>query len=168
MRMTEDSGKLKWQIESKVVREALSLSPTAMPWSEMPGVQLRGIQGLPRELDVINLVWARTCAERQLELTDRSGAAGLFCDLSQSVYRARSRDYVATQLTKSKKYSYELDRCLMACDMLGIMGFPHDYLDIMSEDQAKSLIGEAVAAPVMGCVVWAMLGFIQSPGLWHQ
>jgi len=84
------------------------------------------------------------------------------------VYRARSRDYVATQLTKSKKYSYELDRCLMACDMLGIMGFPRDYLDIMSEDQAKSLIGEAVAAPVMGCVVWAMLGFIQSPGLWHQ
>eukprot|EP00969_Alexandrium_andersonii_P185272 8185297-Alexandrium_andersonii.AAC.1 len=53
----------------------------------------------------------------------------------------------------------------MACDMLGVMGFENQLLDFLPECEARSLVGEGVAAQEMGVVVASMLCALRSPGL---
>lgn len=166
----ESGGKKrKWEDNSKAARAALGLSADAAPWTGKRGVALRGLVGLPRERDILDLAWAKACQDQGKELGDTSAAKGLFCDTSQSFGRSGKQiDHLTTQLTGSRKYSFELDQCLLSCDLLGVLGFPTRALDGLSEEQARSLVGECVAAQEMGTVVFALLTVVKSPGLFSD
>eukprot|EP00969_Alexandrium_andersonii_P068998 3043466-Alexandrium_andersonii.AAC.1 len=85
----------------------------------MPGVALNGLVPLPREADIVDLVWIHACQAKNAEYTDTSVAKGLFCDPTQSWDRCGMRpDHLSTQLTSSRKYSFEYDRVLVSADML--------------------------------------------------
>ncbi len=48
----------KWRAESSAARTALGMPRDARPWTGKPGVQLRGIPGKDRELDLIDVAYA--------------------------------------------------------------------------------------------------------------
>lgn len=158
-----------WQKESKIARRKLNMSPTMRPWTGRPEVELRGIHRTERELDILDLYWAKACRQRGCELSDASVAKGLFVDISKSYSRLSvCIDRICTNLTTSRKYSYERDRCLVAADMLGLMGFDRHMLDFATEEQAKSMVGEAVAAPHMAGALYPLLGVLHAPALFSD
>ena len=158
--------KCKWADENEAERRRLRMG-ASKPWTSRPGISLTGVPDQDRARDLVDIVWERACQEAGKPSTDFSVANGLFIDPGQSLARCgSSKGVLRTQLTGSIKYSYELDRSLLAADFLGILGFAHTDLDFTTPERAKSLVGEAVAAQQMGTAIYALLCVLQAPDIW--
>ena len=163
------SESMKWEQESLDLRKTLGLGPDSRPWTGRAGLQLHGIKDLPRELDILDIVWAKACRASGKALDDMSVAKGLTTDPTQSATWAVPKyDKLGTQLKATRIYSYELDRVILGCDILSLMGYEHHLLDFVDEESAKDMAGEAIAVPEMGLVLMALLCVLNADALFER
>eukprot|EP00959_Pyramimonas_sp_CCMP1952_P451644 9456451-Pyramimonas_sp.AAC.1 len=163
-----DDNAFKWQNDEKKALQSMGFQFNPRPWTCRAGVSLRGLSGTFRERSIIDICWLRAAKRTGKHYLDETIRAGLFCDPSQTLQRAGDVG-LRTQCQKSTKYSYELDRVLLAGDQLGLMGFPTSGLDgLPSERQRLGFVGECVSPPCLATAICCMLLLLNADGLFEQ
>lgn len=156
----------RWVHEALEKREELGMTLTERPWTGFGGIELRGLGGTLRQRETIDIVWAEACQRAGLPTSSMELARDLVCNPTQSVRRCKPlAGKLGTVLVGSRYYWFGQDRTLLSADWLGVMGFPPTLLDDYPEDVAADLVGEAIAVPMMGVMVVAMLSAMNAPGL---
>eukprot|EP00959_Pyramimonas_sp_CCMP1952_P266137 5564326-Pyramimonas_sp.AAC.1 len=135
-----DADEPQFATDDRQAREEIGLGIDEAPWTGRAGVSLRGMPDTVRVRKIIDVLFARACREHGIswDSTDpcliNRVTRDFFCDPSQTLKWARiSGKRVTTQTTKSYKYSYEIDKALIAADTRGLFGYPHNMLDCMGE-----------------------------------
>ena len=118
-------------------------------WSESVDVEL---PSSARVVDVLDLAWAVT-AKKYAHIPEQERDSGLYVDVSQSGSRLPwSLGSVRSITTSSSIYSFKERRLLVAPEVLALLGFPCQRmnLDWLHPAKLQDLAGEAMALPAIG------------------
>ena len=124
----------------------------AAPWTSRAGVQLRGLCGLERELDVLNIAFMQASSDHK-DCSTSELLKNLWCDVSQSCDRGKRYTYNAPCFsTSSCCYSFEKDVVLSGQAQFRALGWgcvpPPVPLELFSNHEARDLSGDAFAVPL--------------------
>ena len=135
---------------------------------------MRGVT-LDREREVLDKVWIQACLDKcvephcQEQVQVAAVMKGLTSDPSQSSTRCRPKyNKLGCQLKSSTQYSFDLDRILFSCDILGVMGFDPNMLDFADEDTSRGMAGEAIAVQELATILHAVLSQLNAPSLFER
>ena len=117
-------------------------------WTDMPNVSLHGVPNVPRQRDLLNIAWQSRVIARPSTPIDIS-KHNVWVDLSQSVLRRPWGDRLRAFRSRSHIYSYEQDRCLSGTDQLRVNGYPHRYLEGISQVDQLQLSEFATSVPMV-------------------
>ena len=134
---------LKWKERSADVRFKYGLPAQSFGWTGRPGVRLRGLACTARQVDVINVCFARACQLEPVKPVSEI-VRGLFCNPGQGVDRLPLSRGPATYGSNLEQYSFEVDAVLSAGANLRSAGWPRHVmpLELYSEADLQSLAGD--------------------------
>lgn len=148
----------KWVEEANAKRVKLDMSLKWRPWTGLLGVELRGLSCTPRQQEMVDLACAEACAKAGVPMSSMELARNLMCDPTQSVKRCKPlAARLGSLCVASRYYWFGQDRTLLAADWLGLVGFEPSLFDDCTEEVACDLLGEAIAVPMMGVMMAAIL-----------
>lgn len=154
----DDAEDMQWRKESNKMRDSLRAPPVgckgANPWTSMS--KLRGVPPSPRMRDAIDVCYFSMGGD----------VKGMLLDLSQSVSRkAWARQSSRALAARTLIYSFDLDGVLDPKTAARLQGLPETFLHAgLSDDQLRSLAGEAVFLPNLATILWA--AFIDEASPW--
>ena len=160
----------RWLQTSEAVRTKHNVPKATKPWTSKPNVQLRGVPGTPRVLDVLDTVWAIATQQAPRAASTGKIAQGLWVDLSQDVQRqpvtahARGKG-LHGMATSSIFYSYSADAVLSGKAHLQLLGHPLSRMRRrFTESQLRHLAGEGCSVPHAALAPFLM--FANPHGQW--
>ena len=165
-----------WEADSLELRGMLGVSPNYAPWTsrrEFQGTGLPQGKGKKRVYDLVDISAMQVCkrAGRPAvcsQKTMQNAVKDVILDVSQSHKRPTysNQSGVAKCLcTSSDLYSYKEDRVLAPVEHLLMQGHPSSVAipESFSDGDVKSIAGESIALPCLGCIVWAIFTSVGFP-----
>ena len=151
----------KWHARSVDERRRLGITLLHAPWTSRRGVSLRGLTGLPREKDAIDIAFAQA-QKASAGVAPLDLAASLFLDVSQNCDRGRNRyDVKVPCLTQSSTvYSYAKDCLISGQSEFALMGWPSHPppvpLERFSNSECRRLIGDSFSCVLAAVATMAV------------
>lgn len=160
---------MEWVGHSAAMRARLKMPSNAKPWSSNPAVALPGIH-TDRVVDLLDIAWFAETTAKGLRTPDELAAVRrhLVCDVSQSVERSpwTKGTTLHTFTTTGEMYSFALDRKITQSEKFKALGFPPVDHGSLDDSALRDLVGEAMALPSVGAVVYALVLGLDFLGLW--
>ena len=167
-----------WRDEARAVRINAGVSLDCKPWTQRPGVRLRGITPTERNLEMIDIQYI--CQNDRLKnsapadaeefwMPNQQIVKGLACDQSQNpnVLKKSSGKFQGHGCN-SEWYFFPRDSVIFPVE--SFFGFGYDKSDIhdseVTEEELQDLIGEAVTAPCLSKFMMCTILSAEIPGLW--
>ena len=154
----------QWMVQSDKLRHSLNTSKAWAGWTSQPGFASRGIKVTPRVKDLMDCAVAWHLRNRNLPLwlseDSKAALSEVFIDVSQNHVRLpwSKLDNVAPCFTRSTcMYSCQRDSVVYPEEMARMMGWPSD-MDVpgnVTSQKLKDMVGNSIALPCLGTVVWA-------------
>jgi hypothetical protein len=153
-----------WKADGAKLRDSLKVPPSFNPWTDRPAFRGHGLRSDGRIIDILNIAWIdrRSKARRSSDPDDL--VKGFFVNVSQSVSR-RAWGSIMALTQNSVIYTYEHDMVMSPEMNMRMQGFPSNLnLDDLTDNQVRSLAGEAFCLPCIGSALYGF--FLCSKGLW--
>jgi hypothetical protein len=157
-----------WRARSAEMRYHHGLSADASPYTQLAGVQLRGVPRCDRVHDLLNVAFMLR-RDRNPNVPIKDLLCNFWANPSQNIARKPWSDHPATLTQSAELYSFEHDAVLSGHAHLRGMGFPTNMAPIgfMSEYALRQLAGEAYSVPVMSLLLSAVFMIPDAPW-WKQ
>ena len=125
--------------------------------------------GVPRTFrcfKVINTTWDLYKAST----TDHEDLAmRLYTDFQQNTdQKNHFHELICTPLTSTELYHYGSDRVLFAQEYFSLLGFPTMNLEGVSISQARDMVGESLAVPVITSLCTGLAISVEAKDLWDM
>ena len=151
------------------VRDSLGLPAESRPWTQLPGVKLRGMDMTERARDVVDCAFAAARRRRPMGTPLATIIKDLWVNPSQSVKRRPwSMNGPPTVVTSSAVYSFHSDCTLSGDAHLRALGFPSGTSNVgeFSEAQLRDLAGECYSVPSITSLTYAV--YLNPRASWWQ
>ncbi len=77
----------EWKQYSAKMRDEMGVSAKYAPWTQKPGILLRGVPHVPRYLDVLDMAWISR-RKKCPQLSEDEARMGFYADFSSAVQRS--------------------------------------------------------------------------------
>ena len=156
------SERSDWKRRSLHKRTSIEMPPGAKPWTEKPGVKLRGVPRSDRYEDCLDVSF--------FESVKNGGSADRpihFSVISNNVdWGKLARDTIPTFCTASKIYSFQYDTVLTVEHRLALMCFPSGLARRSLQDKdIEAMLGEACHVACMALVLLSICAISPAPWL---
>ena len=165
-----------WEADSLEVRGMLGVSPNFAPWTsrkEFRGTGLPQGKGKKRVYDLVDISAMQVCKRAGLsavcsQKTMRHAVKDVILDVSQSHKRPTYSNQAGVArclCTSSDLYSYKEDRVLEPMEHVLMQGHSSSVVipESLSSGDVRSIAGESIALPCLGCIIWAIYTSVGFP-----
>ena len=170
--MAPRASAYKWKENSAAIREALKLPTDSSPWTQRPGIRLRGVPKLPRYIDCLDITYAQHCTRQDIPIDDfEAGSKGLWRDISQDISRniTGHNNIRSTRTTNTLNYCFARDRLECTTESLMALGYDSDIsFGTLDARHMRDLAGEGQALPATAAMLYAIALEVDFAGMWTR